>query len=146
MRLHSASDVLPDPPGSHPRAPRFGLWLCISLFSLSLAPTAWAQEILVRGLWSTGNPFLDGLIVFVITALIWSFFYWGLYPRLLPHFGERVARGIFWSGFLLYAFSWLHISFFTIFSYGFFYGWIQWSFLIVVPMLSIWFLLSFVRS
>ncbi|MCG8455097.1 MAG: hypothetical protein MI919_02370 [Holophagales bacterium] len=101
---------------------------------------------MLPGLWSTGNPFVDALSVIAVLGIVWSFFYWGLYPKLLPHFGELGARGIFWSGFLLYAVGWLHLSVFTIYSYGFYYPWIQWSFLILVPLLSLWFLISFVRS
>ena len=110
------------------------------------SPALAAGRPVLPGLWSTGNPFVDALSVIAVLGIVWSFFYWGLYPKLLPHFGELGARVIFWSGFLLYAVGWLHLSVFTIYSYGFYYPWIQWSFLILVPLLSLWFLISFVRS
>lgn len=119
----------------------------IFIFLLAAGSTSVsAQEIVATpGLWSSGNPFLDALIVALGIATIWSFFYWGLYPRLLPSFGEVAARGIFWSGTLLYIFTWWFLCGFTFYTIGYFYSWFQLILLPILGLLSIWFLLSFVR-
>lgn len=118
----------------------------LALAALFTSPIDAQELTVVPGIWSTGNPFLDWLIVLAGLAFFWCVFYWGLYPKLLPHFGEVTSRSIFWSCFGLYSVCWGHFSSFTIFSYGFVYGWILWSFLITVPLLALIFLLSFVRS
>jgi hypothetical protein len=97
------------------------------------------------GLLGTGNPFLDGLWFVLGLVLIWSFFYFLIYPRLLPHFGEGGSRAIFWPAVFLYMVTWLHLSSYLIFTYGFYFLWLRWSALALVGLLSLWFLLSFAR-
>ena len=131
--------ILPDWPRSLPTK-------TVLATAMLTSPVNGQELVIVPGIWSTGNPFLDWLVVLVGLAFFWCVFYWGLYPKLLPHFGELTSRSIFWSCFALYFVCWMHFCSFTIFSYGLVYGWILWSFLITVPLLALIFLLSFVRS
>ncbi len=120
-------------------APR-GLALAVLALTLALAAPATAQDTL-----STANPFLSALWVVLGAVAVWCFFYWGLYPRLLPHFGETGARAIFWPGVLLYFCAWLHLSAYTIYAFGFYLIWFQWTSLALLSLLSLWFLISFAR-
>ena len=116
----------------------------LSVPALLAAATTRAQPVIVRGI--TGNLFLDGLLVFVVLAVLWCGFYWGLYPKMLPTLGETAARAIFWPSFLLYAFCWLNLSAYTIYTYGFYHLWFQWTALTLIGFLSIWFLVSLLRT
>lgn len=102
-----------------------------------------AQSAIPSGI--SGNPFLDWLWLLLGLVIIWFFFYSYLYPRLLPHFGETGSRAIFSSGWLLYSLTWIHLSFYTLFTFGFYHYWLQWSSLALLGLLSIWFLVSFAR-
>lgn len=94
----------------------------------------------------TTNPFLSALWVILGSVVVWCFFYWGLYPSLLRHFGEAGARAIFWPGVLLYLCTWFHLSSYTIYAFGFYLIWFQWTSVALVGLLALWFLISFVRS
>ena len=94
---------------------------------------------------ASGNPFLHSFYVVLGLVLIWAFFYTFLYPRLLPHFGEGGSRAIFWPGFTLYSMAWIHLSSYLIFTYGFYYLWLQRVALALVGFVSLWFLWSFSR-
>ncbi|MDY7092937.1 MAG: hypothetical protein SX243_08195 [Acidobacteriota bacterium] len=122
------------------RTPGTQTGLLCAILHLLIPPPASGQS-----LFASGNPFLNWFWVLLGTAIIWFFFYSFLYPRLLPHFGEIGSRAIFWPGVLLYFFTWWHLSTYTFFTYGFYYLWLQWSSLALLGLLSIWFLISFVR-
>ncbi|MCH9647696.1 MAG: hypothetical protein K0U98_05610 [Deltaproteobacteria bacterium] len=115
----------------------------LALLLAVLAPHAGATG---GTLVTTANPFLSALWVILGSVVVWCFFYWGLYPSLLRHFGEVGARAIFWPGVLLYLCTWFHLSSYTIYTFGFYLLWFQWTSLALVGLLAFWFLISFVRS
>ena len=112
---------------------------------MSLPTGLLALPAAAQGLAASGNPFLDGFYLALGLVLIWVFFYFFLYHRLLPHFGEDGSRAIFWPGVILYSLTWLHLSSYLIFTYGFYYLWLQRSALALVGFVSLWFLWSFSR-
>ncbi len=113
------------------------LWISLAL---SAAPLL-AQD----GAGRPDNPFLKWLWVVLGLVLIWLMFYKGLYPFLLRHFSHDASKAIFWPLFLLYAMTWLHLTAYIFFVYGFYFFWMRVAALFLATLFAIWFLISLLR-
>lgn len=91
---------------------------------------------------------LDLLLFVGIFILIWCAFYFLLYPYLVRHLRPDLSKTLFWILFILYSLTWLHLSAFLIFDYGFYYDWVRWVglFLGVFTSLVLFVMLLRVRS
>ena len=113
------------------------LWISL----LSAAPILAQGEATGR----PDNPFLKWLWVVLGLVVIWLMFYKGLYPFLLRHFSHDASKAIFWPLFLLYAMTWLHLTAYVFFVYGFYYFWLRVAALFLATLFAIWFLISLLR-
>lgn len=72
------------------------------------------------------NPYLSALWVVVGLIGIWLVFYKLLYPFLLRSYKAETCQRFFWILYFLYAVTWLHLSTYVFFEYGFYWLWIRW--------------------
>jgi hypothetical protein len=76
---------------------------------------------------------------------IWFILYKMVYPFLLRYYRDDDCKTFFWSLFLLYSLTWLHLIFYVFFDYGFYNLWLRWVALFLGVLFLIWFLVSFLR-
>ncbi|MDX2000734.1 MAG: hypothetical protein SF066_23680 [Thermoanaerobaculia bacterium] len=121
------------------------LWRVLRTLSVPLvlaARPAWGAEDFYE---PPGPSLLDGLWVLAGILAIGFLFYKGLYPYLLRHYRADDCKTFFWALFSLYSLTWLHLSMYLFFDYGFRYGWVLWMAVFLSVLFALWFLIAFVR-
>lgn len=91
------------------------------------------------------NPFVSWLWVALGLGVIWFLFYKGLYPYLRRYYRAEACQRFFWIQFLLFASTWLHLSTYVFFEYGFYWLWIRWVAAFLGVLFLIWFILAYLR-
>lgn len=81
-----------------------------------------------------------------VFLLIWTLLYWLLYPYFLRHFNPDFSKVLFWSILLFYFLTWLHLSLYLVFDFGFFFPWVRWTAAIITGLWLIWFTVVLLRS
>lgn len=76
----------------------------------------------------------------------WLIFYFILYPYLLRFFSPEYSKVLFWSLFLFYAMTWLHLSSYLIFDIGFYFPAARWIAVTLTVLWLLWFVAVMVRG
>ena len=87
-------------------------------------------------------PLLHWLLFAGLFILTWCIFYFLLYPYFLRHLRSDVSKRLFWILFLLYALTWIHLSLYLMFDYGFYFLAIRWVGLAISVVGSLWLMLT----
>lgn len=114
----------------------------IALAFALLAGRARAQDLASGG---AGSPFVNGVLLLAVFAVLWLIFYKGLYPLFLRFYRPDFSKFLFWSLFLLYGLAWLHLSLYVLFDIGFYYAWARWVAVFLTFLWLIWFMVVFSR-
>lgn len=123
-----------------------GSRIAVGLVQVFLSLPLWAQSTTADTADdSSGNPLLRWLWVLLGLLAIWFFCYKGLYPWLRKYYDDVSSKAIFWPTLLLYAVTWIHVSAYWIFDYGFYWFWLRVTCLFLAFVFSLWFLVSFSR-
>jgi len=121
----------------------FLLVLLTISFALVLTLTVQAQDDTNAPL--APNPIKQWLKVIAGGCVIWLACYKGLYPLLLRYYSDRSSKAIFWPMLFLWLITWLHVSFYIFFAYGFEYFWTGLACIVLVIVCALWFLFAFLR-
>ena len=84
------------------------------------------------------NLLLRSAGIFLVVVLIWFVLYKSVYPFFLRYYRDEFCKTIFWNLFLLYALTWIFVSFYVVLDIGFYWGWLPW----VALFLGLWWLIS----
>ena len=91
------------------------------------------------------NTMVHWVWIVGVLIVLWVFFYKLIYPFLLRHYSADASKTFFWLLFLLYGVTWLQVTCYVYFDYGFRYFWIGWTAILLSVVFLVSFLVTLIR-
>lgn len=92
------------------------------------------------------SAFFGWAVFLGIFALVWFMLYAGAYRVFLRHYSPPHSKFLFWSLFWLYTLTWVHLSGYVWFEWGFQYESARWIAVSLAFLWLVWFFIASLRA
>ena len=113
----------------------------IVLALLTFAWPCWAQSAV-----TPSSAFVTWSVFLGVFAFIVFIFYAGLYRVLLRYFSPDHSKFVVYSLIALYGLTWIHLSSYVWFDWGFQYLWLRWVAVALALLWLVWFAIMSLRA
>lgn len=106
----------------------------------------WTRPAVAQAVEQPTSAFLQWAVFLGLFAVVWFILYAGAYRVFLRYYSPAHCKFLFWSLFSLYALTWLHLSGYVWFDWGFRYLWARWAALTLAFLWLVWFFIASMRA
>lgn len=113
---------------------------------ISLAFLAVAWPCFAQGVEQPTSAFITWSVFLGVFAFVFFIFYAGLYRVLLRYFSPAHSKFVVYSLIALYGLTWVHLSSYVWFDWGFRYLWLRWVAVALALLWFVWFAIASLRA